>query len=749
MPEADSYHLDQSYVEQQVWAYLTTILNLPEVSAAAIMGAWGSESGRDIGSPDPTSIEGIFDEHFYIGPKKQNAMSDWQSYAYSHLGGFLNQYYRGEDGKYYPGVGMWGITGPKVTQLFSKAEQMGKNWWDVAPQLSLYNETYFEGRGNWDSGRRSMLANLEAGNGSVDSLTPQAYGLIAYGSPFYTARSVEIAHSIYNKYAGSHFTYSAEGGGSNKLEEFVQKALSYLGTRGAEWQRSHPNWYWPGQWCSCFVSGVAEDVDILGKVFDGSGSAYICAHSVTKYGGQVHNEKTYSPQRGDLVNFTWDGRGASAIDAASFCDHIGIVTEYKNNTVYTVEGNSGDCVAEKQYSRDSSVLACFCTPDWSRVGGFASSGGGFAILGNLFETLNTRKDAILREAAYLEPIYENDKGKKVIKEYQATAEVTDIKLSLANYTELFQAFWKAGVKTLGGSTDISGEYDYSGLEPKVRTIVKFLVDKGLNNAAACGICGNIKFESGFRTEAIGDNGTSVGICQWHNERGAAMIRMAGISNWSNNLTGQLNYLWYELETSYSSVLEGLKSVENTEEGAKKAADIFVRRFEIPANVDSESIKRQEAAAEYFNQIVPIVTSNGSTWTITVNMANLTPQRRLIIQAAFECLAAQTPYVFKGESLEWGLDCSGLTQYCYKKAGVSIEHYSETQFEQAPHVGSVDQASIGDILYRHGHVAIYIGDGEVIEAAGGGSDNFDYAHRGSACSKGPNQYSFTHCLHWDI
>ena len=205
----DPLSLDQTYVEQQVWAYLTTILNLPDVSAAAIMGAWGSESGRDIGSPDPTSIEGIFDEHFEIGPKKQNAMNDWQSYAYSHLSGFLNQYYRGEDGRYYPGVGMWGITGPKVTQLFRKAEEMGQNWFNVAPQLRLYDDTYFKGRGNWDSGRRSMLSNLEAGNGSVDSLTPQAYGLIAYGSPFYTARSVEIAHQIYDKYAGSRFMYTA------------------------------------------------------------------------------------------------------------------------------------------------------------------------------------------------------------------------------------------------------------------------------------------------------------------------------------------------------------------------------------------------------------------------------------------------------------------------------------------------------------------------------------------------------------
>lgn len=641
---------------------------------------------------------------------------------------------------------------------FVIAQGCEESGWGTS-SLSRYQNNFFGigGPGNWYSYssfeegcegyfKHTVLAQSQAAKSATTfDEYAAAYVASGYGE---VAAIEQLIRPIYNKWNLEQYNGSGGGGVSNKLEEFVQKALSYLGTTGSEWQSSHPNWYWPRQWCSCFVSGVAEDVDILGKVFDGSGSAYVCAHSVTKYGGQVHNEKTYSPKRGDLVNFTWDGRGASAIDAASFCDHIGIVTDYKNNTVYTVEGNSGDCVAEKQYSRDSSVLACFCTPDWSRVGGFATSaGGGLAVLGNLFEDLNTRKDAILREAAYLEPVYESDKGKKVIKEYKATVDVTDIKLSLVNYTELFQAFWKAGVKTLGGSADISGEYDYSGLEPKVRTIVKFLVDKGLNNAAACGICGNIKFESGFRTEAVGDGGTSVGICQWHNERGAAMIRMAGVTNWSNNLSGQLNYLWYELENNYSSVLTELKAVENTEEGAKKAADIFVRRFEIPANVDSESIKRQEAAAEYFNQIVPIIIGSAG-WNITVNMANLTPVRRLIVAAAFECLAAGTPYVWQGESVQGGMDCSGLTQYCYKMGGISIEHYSETQREQAPHVGSVDMASIGDILYRYGHVGLYVGDGEVIEATGGGSDNGP-SNPGGPCTKNHSQYSFTHCLHWDV
>ena len=41
---------------------------------------------------------------------------------------------------------------------------------------------------------------------------------------------------------------------------------------------------------------------------------------------------------------------------------------------------------------------------------------------------------------------------------------------------------------------------------------------GLNNAAACGILANIYKESSFNPHALGDSGTSYGICQWHGSR---------------------------------------------------------------------------------------------------------------------------------------------------------------------------------------------------------------------------------------
>lgn len=62
----------------------------------------------------------------------------------------------------------------------------------------------------------------------------------------------------------------------------------------------------------------------------------------------------------------------------------------------------------------------------------------------------------------------------------------------------------------------------------------------------------------------------------------------------------------------------------------------------------------------------------------------------------------------------GLDCSGLTQWCYRQAGLSIPKHSEAQARALTHV-PLEEARAGDILWRSGHVAIYIGDDRYIHA----------------------------------
>lgn len=94
-----------------------------------------------------------------------------------------------------------------------------------------------------------------------------------------------------------------------------------------------------------------------------------------------------------------------------------------------------------------------------------------------------------------------------------------------------------------------------------------------------------------------------------------------------------------------------------------------------------------------------------------------------------------PYVWGGTSPFVGLDCSGLTQYCYRQAGIEITRTTYTQVAAALKKVPVFQARPGDVLWNSHHVAIYVGDGQYIHAPHTG----DVVRYGSALS------TFTYAL----
>ena len=82
-----------------------------------------------------------------------------------------------------------------------------------------------------------------------------------------------------------------------------------------------------------------------------------------------------------------------------------------------------------------------------------------------------------------------------------------------------------------------------------------------------------------------------------------------------------------------------------------------------------------------------------------------------------------PYKYGGSSPS-GFDCSGLVQYSFKQAGVSLPH-NTVQQRSASRLIKVAELRRGDLLFfdqegkKYGHVGIYLGEGKFVHAPSSG------------------------------
>lgn len=73
-----------------------------------------------------------------------------------------------------------------------------------------------------------------------------------------------------------------------------------------------------------------------------------------------------------------------------------------------------------------------------------------------------------------------------------------------------------------------------------------------------------------------------------------------------------------------------------------------------------------------------------------------------------------PYVWGGNSLTNGVDCSGFVHEVYAHFGISTPRYSQS-FKSVGQAVSFDNIQPGDVVVYPGHVAIYAGGGVIVEA----------------------------------
>lgn len=112
-------------------------------------------------------------------------------------------------------------------------------------------------------------------------------------------------------------------------------------------------------------------------------------------------------------------------------------------------------------------------------------------------------------------------------------------------------------------------------------------------------------------------------------------------------------------------------------------------------------------SEFLTTKNPVQTSTGDTAADAV--------------VAFALQFEGNPYVWAGNDLNTGVDCSGFTQQVYLHFGINIYRTADDQRKNGIVISSLDEAQPGDLIFYGSssyadHVALYIGNGKIIHAS---------------------------------
>jgi cell wall-associated NlpC family hydrolase len=227
--------------------------------------------------------------------------------------------------------------------------------------------------------------------------------------------------------------------------------------------------------------------------------------------------------------------------------------------------------------------------------------------------------------------------------------------------------------------------------------------------------------------------------------GALRSRLSGnLQSYSESFTSQLETALEETQTQESSALQELtivpaadaqasqstaqaaqeSSVSGVDGGTQAAVQavaatqdtaVQARQISIPPRILYTS-----AASVSSSQSMPLYIPKAQATKLYAQCLGVSGEALGVVETAKQYVGI--PYVRGGVSLETGADCSGFVYAVYKKCGIKIPRSAYGQLKTGTEV-SPENMQPGDLLiFTHDghspdHVAMYIGDGKIIEAKG--------------------------------
>lgn len=175
--------------------------------------------------------------------------------------------------------------------------------------------------------------------------------------------------------------------------------------------------------------------------------------------------------------------------------------------------------------------------------------------------------------------------------------------------------------------------------------------------------------------------------------------------------GELKTLMAKLEKQKDAYAQQLAEAQKQAQDYKKTI-----------SKQEEIIRAQEAAAARANANTYDGGGTGASGGIASDSylkdPDCNPSQTTDVSGADIVAFAQqfvgNPYVWGGNSLTNGVDCSGFVHLVYAHFGIGTPRYSQA-FKSVGQPVSYQNIQAGDVVVYPGHVAIYIGNGNIVEA----------------------------------
>lgn len=191
--------------------------------------------------------------------------------------------------------------------------------------------------------------------------------------------------------------------------------------------------------------------------------------------------------------------------------------------------------------------------------------------------------------------------------------------------------------------------------------------------------------------------------------------------------------YQEQQASYESMIAEKQSQMSDFDTQLASAQSLAAQYKATVDEQNEIIRQEQAAAAAAaaqnnnkgNNTTTANNNNGSntggdsTTGGSTGGGGLNPPFSTSVSGSdvvsYACQFIGNPYVWGGESLTNGADCSGFIKSVYANFGISLPH-SSVALQRTGSEVSYENAQPGDIVCYAGHVAIYMGGGQIVHAS---------------------------------